>query len=648
MTPLERARYWVNRCGFSVIPVGLNKKPITDSWLEFQQRKPTDEELQEWAKKPNVQWAVVTGKVSGLTVVDADSLQAVEVIENRIPALGLVPTTLTPSGGKHFWGAYTPELPQFQITKLRPNIKPGERIDVRNDGGYALLPGAKAYLKDPSDKLINKIGPYRFGKWPRDNGKSAADFILERPQFNPELIKHILEVVMRKVAGPTPKAAAPAGNKIKQGQRDDELFHKALGMVRSNIPRELVEESILKLAREYCDPPFPENEALRKVQAAYDYHERKERASQPTFTKNFGNPCELKTNIRELSTFPKVPLEWLWPGRFALGMLGVIAGRQGDGKSTFGEWMACRLARGDDWPDGPGFGRPVASLIITSEDPVEQIIKYRIEAMGGDDRLIYIMDTVLDGEQEFPFDLTIHLPQLEQDLKNNVNIKFVLIDPLASHMGGNLDAGDMNRVRWHLAPLAKLAKRYNISIIGIVHFKKDENVTEVLNMIAGSYQFTSLPRAAWLIMRDKNAPASDNRRYFLPGKINPCQPRGGLSFTIQNVIIDGQDVGKIVFDKETSQYTTANELNIKNLGLRATKAEGIEELITGFLADGPRLSSELNNALELAGYNLRTADRVKTELRNKGIIRFAKEPEVENGPWWILLNAKPGRFGGEA
>jgi hypothetical protein len=307
--------------------------------------------------------------------------------------------------------------------------------------------------------------------------------------------------------------------------------------------------------------------------------------------------------------------------------------------------MSCRLSRGDDWPDGPGFGHPVSSLIITSEDPVEQVIKYRIEAMGGDDRHIYVMDAVLDGDREFPFDLTIHLPQLEQELKNHPNIKFVIIDPMASHMGGNLDAGDMNRIRWHLAPLAKLAKKYNVSIVGVVHFKKDENVTDVLNMIAGSYQFTSLPRAAWVIMRDKNGPAGDDRRYFLPGKINQCQPAVGLSFTIQNTLVDGQDVGKVVFDKDPSQYNTANELNMKNLGIRATKSKGIEEMITDYLADGPRLTSELNSALKAAGYNLRTAEKVKTQMRDNGTIRFAKEPELEDGPWWVLLTENPGRFG---
>ena len=64
--------------GYSVIPLRLdNKKPALNSWLEYQTRRPTDEEVYRWfggSAKRNI--GIITGAVSGLCVVDLDSDKA--------------------------------------------------------------------------------------------------------------------------------------------------------------------------------------------------------------------------------------------------------------------------------------------------------------------------------------------------------------------------------------------------------------------------------------------------------------------------------------------------------------------------------------------------------------------------------------------
>lgn len=401
----------------------------------------------------------------------------------------------------------------------------------------------------------------------------------------------------------------------------------------NTIPREdkakkkAAVQEILRTAKVY-GPPFPEKGPAQKKQV-------EQRGTGE------GGKSNVKTNIRCFKDIAKCPIEWLWPGRFPLGMLSLIAGYQGRGKSTFGIWMASRLSRGDGWPDGPGYSHPVDSLLITSEDPAEQVIKYRIEAAGGDDSHIFQMDAVLDKDEEFPFDFNKHLPQLEEELRKNQNIKFILIDPLASHMGGAIDANDMNRVRWSLSGLARCAKRSNVAIIGIAHFKKNEDVEEVLNKIAGSYQFSSLPRAVWMIMEDKNDQGEPKRRHFLPGKTNPCQPKPGFSFCVQTVRIDDQETGRIVIDTERPKFTTASELHAKNRDARPSKEKNIEKLILDYLEYGPCPSAEVDSVIVENGFSSRTAERVKTALREAGKIKFKKD-----GPGWhIYLPSAPGRFG---
>jgi len=543
--------------------------------------------------------AIVCGRLSNLTVVDCDTPGAIQEVEALLPEGMELPIVTTPRGGRHYYFRYCPEL------HSRNNAHDG--IDIKSEGGYILAPPSRT-----------ESGAY---SWHRELNLST---IAERPPIPDALI------ALLKAGTTIPVLPPPDKPILTQGTRDQDLFHAALQLFKDGRPRDEVERIIVDMAK-ICQPPFPEKEALAKVKSAY---ERIQKNSRPSSAK-------AKTNIRCFSSIPRIPLEWLWPGRFPLSMLSLIAGQQGKGNSTFAVWMASRLSRGDDWPDCPGHGRPLDTILVTSEDPAEQIISYRIEANGGDPRHIHTFDSVLDQDEEFPFDINLHLKQLDQDLEANPNIKNVVIDPLASHMGGNLDAHDMNRIRWSLSGLARLAKKRNVAIIGIAHFKKDENVQDSLNKIAGSYQFSSLPRAVWEIMEERQDTADRKRKYFLPAKMNPCQSRRGLSFFIDTVMIDGQETGKIIFDSEHSKFITADELNMKNLGLKITRAESIEDFITDFLANGPRRSNEdLGEALKVAGFSRNTASDIKTAMRQDKKIDFRKEDDV----WWIFLTSKPGRF----
>jgi hypothetical protein len=132
--------------GWSIIPCGRNKKPLLGAWREFQKRPATRAEVENWylkLKPPS--WAVVTGAVSGLVVLDADTFAAI----NYIKQLGLQPNIKTGSGGYHVYFDH----PGFPVHTLNSKSKlelwekcPG--LDIRADGGYALFSGT------------NQTGPY--------------------------------------------------------------------------------------------------------------------------------------------------------------------------------------------------------------------------------------------------------------------------------------------------------------------------------------------------------------------------------------------------------------------------------------------------------------------------------------------------------
>ena len=99
--------------GFSVIPVGRNKKPLF-SWKEFQSRLPSEDELLNWwAQYPQANLALITGSVSGVWVVDADGPKGSEWISKNLPRTSVYART---AKGLHAYFKIPPSCcPEFRV-----------------------------------------------------------------------------------------------------------------------------------------------------------------------------------------------------------------------------------------------------------------------------------------------------------------------------------------------------------------------------------------------------------------------------------------------------------------------------------------------------------------------------------------------------
>lgn len=115
--------------GWSVIPVGKNKKPLIE-WSQFQNRKATEKEITTWWKKyPSANIGIVTGKISNLSVIDIDT-QHGGVTPKGLPQ---TLTAKTQSGGWHYYFQYSEGL-----RNSAGAIAQG--VDVRSEGGFVIAP----------------------------------------------------------------------------------------------------------------------------------------------------------------------------------------------------------------------------------------------------------------------------------------------------------------------------------------------------------------------------------------------------------------------------------------------------------------------------------------------------------------------------
>lgn len=142
-----------------MFPVGKDKKPLIKSWKPYQERFPTEEEVEHWWQQfPSANIGIITGKISGITVIDIDDPKSTPV-STFPPTL----TVRTGNGGFHLYYQYAPG---FTISARAYAQFPG--VDMRSDGGFVVAaPSITKYIKDNKEKggkyeVINNLEPAVF------------------------------------------------------------------------------------------------------------------------------------------------------------------------------------------------------------------------------------------------------------------------------------------------------------------------------------------------------------------------------------------------------------------------------------------------------------------------------------------------------
>jgi putative DNA primase/helicase len=126
--------------GWSVIPLRANdKKPAIRSWAEYQRRAPTFQEIEQWFDGRRLNIGIVTGHVSGIFVLDADTPEAIDWAELNLPVSDMRVRT---ASGLHLYFPFSADSTIRNKTRIR--VGNGGRIglDVRAEGGYVVGPGS--------------------------------------------------------------------------------------------------------------------------------------------------------------------------------------------------------------------------------------------------------------------------------------------------------------------------------------------------------------------------------------------------------------------------------------------------------------------------------------------------------------------------
>lgn len=233
------------------------KHPLTPNGLDAAT---TDEAtIRSWyARWPNANVAIRTGKISGLVVLDFDGPEGLKTVETL--ATGPTPRAVTGSGGRH-WLCAWPGWDVPNATKKLPGM------DIRGERGYVVAP--------PSQHACGN--PYAWEPMfsPDDTDPAPLPDTLLLLLAPEEKSKAVETMSDRQPAdGSTVRRAIAYVAKMKPGISGDgghtATFRAALAAAKGFG---LTRNQALQVMREYnarCVPPWSDDELAHKVDSALE------------------------------------------------------------------------------------------------------------------------------------------------------------------------------------------------------------------------------------------------------------------------------------------------------------------------------------------------------------------------------------------
>lgn len=338
-------------------------------------------------------------------------------------------------------------------------------------------------------------------------------------------------------------------------------------------------------------------------------------SSQKTTLNNMNvlNSLNILDYVVDLDTVVSTPVKWLWEGWLPAGKLSLLSGDPGLGKTTLALDIAARLSVGKSMPHSSNQIEPGMTLILTAEDDLADTIKPRLCAANGEPSMVKAMLSVPSKQGE---NIYMRLPSLPEDIEalrtviTEYDVKLVIIDPMMAYLSSRIDAHKDQDIRRAFGELKSVAETTGAAIWLIRHLNKS-NGSKAVYAGGGSIGITGSVRSEIMCMKDPN---NENGRILVLAKSNLSQIKGGLKFHLESP--DKDTVAHVEWDGTTN--ATADEL----VSQTVSKSKAVDcavEFLKNFLADGPKLSTEVSTEARLHSISERSTKAAKEALGVKSV-----------------------------
>lgn len=308
-------------------------------------------------------------------------------------------------------------------------------------------------------------------------------------------------------------------------------------------------------------------------------------------------------------------ISWLWPGRMALGKIGLLAGLPGVGKSQLTCWLAATVTTGGRWPDG-GTAPRGSVIMIGCEDDAGDTVVPRLLAAGADLQRVHILDWAVDAKsrQRRHFDVQGHIDQLMELVRRLGDARLIVIDPITAYMG-RADTHVTADVRGALAPLQTGAAELGAAVLLISHLTKAVDGTAMAR-VTGSGAFVALSRSAYLAGYDPSD-ETRQRRVLASIRCSLAVEPPALAYTVESVMLpSGITTSRVIIDPAPLAVSADDIARATRApsGDHRSELDDARTFLLGRLADGPQPTADVKAAARAAGIAWRTVERARAAL----------------------------------
>lgn len=284
-------------------------------------------------------------------------------------------------------------------------------------------------------------------------------------------------------------------------------------------------------------------------------------------------------------------IDWLVPGLIPQSKFSLLVGEAGVGKTTLVLDLLAKATVGDAMPYGCPRS-PANVLILNAEDGLGDTLRPRLEEAGANLARVRMLDCN-HGSLALPRD--IHL--LKQEIRQ-FDARMVMIDPVASFVGKEINSDREDSVRRLLIPLELLAHECPTTIIGIRHLNKKTDVAD-RHRVTGSAAFLSVPRSVVHATKDPKHPGL-------------CL----LKSLKANLSRDPRTLGYELVESDDPDHPVVKWRNTveREVAPTISRLDAAADWLSDLLADGPRLSIEIDDEAKAAEHKPRTVRRAKEQI----------------------------------
>lgn len=330
------------------------------------------------------------------------------------------------------------------------------------------------------------------------------------------------------------------------------------------------------------------------------------------------------------------PVDWLWKKRLARGMLTLMVGDPGLGKSMGLMKIAATVTTGGGLPDNTPI-EPGGVIIMAPEDSDEHTIVPRLMAAGADLTKVILLTKVTDcdkdgNEYERPISFPEDAPILEEAIID-CKASLAIIDPVLAMISEKYDSHKDQAVRLALGRVTDVAAKQHCAVMGVVHLNKAQS-GNALYRSSASIGFIGMARVGLFVVPDPDNERGGvivNHKNNLADRTKTASIRYSFHETEQEIgYIEWEGASEYSQQELLNQSTpTDNKKSVQEMGI----LEVLKEQDHAMTIDQIHAQLDTNQSLD-------AVERMLQRKVNQGIlIRPAKGLYTYNGN--PLYTAKP-------